>query len=109
MYKRQQLIIAGAGVFFGAALVGPLVIGLYLFTSLQFFGRHSNEAFSSLRIADYKHWLRIVIDAAGDLRVLSIGIDRVGRRGRAGSKPRSVIPEPEPSLSAHARPRVIQV
>jgi hypothetical protein len=85
-----QLLAAGFAVFVGAALVGPLLIGIYLFVSLQVFGRHSNEAFSALRIADYKHWLRFVIDAAGNLTVYAIGIDRVGRRGRAGSKPRLV-------------------
>ncbi len=85
-----QLIVAGFGVFVGAALVGPWLIGFYLFVSLHLFGRHSNEAFSALRIADYKHWLRLVIDAAGDLSVMAIAIDRVGRSGRAGSRPRVI-------------------
>jgi hypothetical protein len=85
-----QMLGAGLGVFIGAAIVGPLIVGLYLFFSLQLFGRHSNEAFSALRIADYKHWLRFVIDAEGELRAHAIGIDRVGRRGAAGSRPRLV-------------------
>jgi hypothetical protein len=88
--SASQLLLAGLGVFVGGAIVGPLLIGIYLFVSLQLFGRHSNEAFSALRIADYKHWLRFVIDAAGDLTVHAIGIDRVGRRRRPASSPRLV-------------------
>jgi len=91
--SAAQLMLSGLAVFVGAAVAGPLLIGVYLFVSLQVFGRHSNEAFSALRIADYKHWLRFVIDAAGDLKVHAIGIDRVGRSGsyaRAASKPRLV-------------------
>lgn len=85
-----QLLASGLGVFIGAAVVGPWLIGVYLFVSLQWFGRHANEAFSALRIADYKHWLRIVIDAAGDLTVHAIGIDRTGGPRRAASRPRLI-------------------
>ena len=44
------------------------------------FGRHANEAYSSLRIQDYKQWLRLRIDGAGALTIHAIGIDRVPRR-----------------------------
>jgi hypothetical protein len=88
--SAPQLLAAGLCVFVGAALVGPLLIGVYLFVSLQWFGRHANEAFSALRIADYKHWLRFVIDAAGDLTVHAIGIDRTGGPKRAPSRPRLI-------------------
>lgn len=88
--SAPQLLLSGLAVFIGAAIAGPLLIGVYLFVSLQAFGRHANEAFSALRIQDYKHWLRFVIDAAGDLTVHAIAIDRVGRRRRAASQPRLV-------------------
>jgi len=88
--SAPQLLLAGLGVFLGGALVGPLLIGVYLFVSLHVFGRHSNEAFSALRIGDYKHWLRFVIDGAGTLTVHAIAIDRVGRRRRPASAPRLV-------------------
>ena len=55
---------------------------LYLFVSIRVFGRHDNEAFSSLRIQDFKQWLRLRIDAAGALTIYSIAIDRVPRRWR---------------------------
>ena len=34
-------------------------MGVYLLISLNVFGRHSEEAFSGLRIEDYKHFLRM--------------------------------------------------
>ena len=85
-----QLVISGVCVFVGAAIVGPLIIGLYLLLSIQCFGRHANEAFSSLRIGDYKHFLRLRIDTAGDLTVHAIAVDRVARATRASSEPRLV-------------------
>jgi hypothetical protein len=75
-----QLLLSGALVFSVGGLVGGLVIGIYLLVSINLFGRHGNEAFSSLRGQDYKHWLRLHIDAAGVLTVHALGMDRVPRR-----------------------------
>jgi hypothetical protein len=63
--------------------VGSFILGVYLFVSINVMGRHSNEAFSSLRIQDYKQWLRLRIDASGALTIYAIAIDRVPRRWRA--------------------------
>ena len=49
-------------IFAGGWVVGSLVVGLYLLISVNVFGRHSEEAFSGLRIEDYKHFLRLHID-----------------------------------------------
>jgi hypothetical protein len=65
---------------------GAFLLGVYLFVSIRAFGRHGNEAFSSLRIADYKHWLRLRIDAAGVLTIFAVAIDRVPRRWRAATR-----------------------
>ena len=46
----------------------------------------ANEAFSSLRIQDFKQWLRLRIDAAGALTIYAIAIDRVPRRWRAAQR-----------------------
>ena len=78
-----QLLLSGAITFIVGGPVGAFILGLYLFVSIRIFGRHSNEAFSSLRIQDYKQWLRLKIDAAGNLTIFSIAIDRVPRRWRA--------------------------
>jgi hypothetical protein len=75
-----QMLSSAAITFVGGGVAGSVVLGLYLFVSLRVFGRHSNEAFSSLRIQDYKQWLRLRIDAAGALTIHAIGIDRVPRR-----------------------------
>jgi hypothetical protein len=51
--------------------------------SVRLLGRHSNEAFSSLRIQDFKEWLRLKIDADGKLTIHTLAIDRVPRIWRA--------------------------
>lgn len=78
-----QLLLSGAITFTLGGPVGSFILGLYLFVSIRIFGRHSNEAFSSLRIQDYKQWLRLKIDAAGNLTIFAIALDRVPRRWRA--------------------------
>jgi hypothetical protein len=78
-----QLLLSGLVVVVLGAIVGPFILGFYLFVSIRIFGRHSTEAFSSLRIQDFKQWLRLRIDAAGALTIYSIAIDRVPRRWRA--------------------------
>ncbi|MCB1623152.1 MAG: hypothetical protein KDI32_01095 [Pseudomonadales bacterium] len=81
-----QLLVAGAITFLLGGLVGAWIIGLYLFVSLQFFGRHANEAFASLRIEDFKHWVRLRVDASGTLSIFALAIDRVPRRWRAADR-----------------------
>jgi len=68
------VFVGGAG-----ALIGSLLVGLYLLISLNVFGRHSNEAFSSLKIADYKNFLRFQIDQQGQITLYAFGIDKVPR------------------------------
>jgi hypothetical protein len=77
-----DLLLTGALVFAAGWIVGSLVLGTYLFVSLNWFGRHSSEAFSSLAIPDWKNFLRLHVDAQGALRIYPIGIDRVPRRWR---------------------------
>jgi hypothetical protein len=67
------LVGAGAWVF------GSVIVGLYLLISLNVFGRHSEEAFSSLRIEDHKHFLRLHVARDGSLTIYPIAIDRVPR------------------------------
>lgn len=81
--SSTQLLLSGAITFPLGGLVGGFMMGAYLFVSVHVFGRHSNEAFSSLRIADYKQWLRLRIDRDGVLSIYCIGIERVPRRWRS--------------------------
>jgi hypothetical protein len=51
-------------------------------TGANIFGAYTNEAFSALRIQDYKHFLRLRIRPSGTLEIFPIAIDRVPRRGQ---------------------------
>ena len=61
-------------------VIGSLIVGIYLLVSLNFFGCHSNEAFSSLSIEDWKNFLRLHIDEQGNLTIYPVGIRRVPRK-----------------------------
>ena len=43
-------------------------------------GFHGNEGYAPLHHADLKHFLRLHVDAGGELTIYPIGVDRVGRR-----------------------------
>jgi hypothetical protein len=81
-----QLLLSGLITFVLGGPVGAFLLGAYLFVSIRVFGRHGNEAFSSLRIQDFKQWLRLRIDASGGLTILAIAIDRVPRRWREAQR-----------------------
>lgn len=69
------LLVGGVGGY----VIGSFIMGAYLFISLHFWGRHDNEAFSALKIEDYKNFLRLHIDAAGRLTIYPFKIEQVGR------------------------------
>jgi hypothetical protein len=62
---------------FGAALVSATCFGAYLLIALNGFGRHWNEAFSSLAIRHHKSFLRFHIHPDGGIDVYPIGLDHV--------------------------------
>ncbi len=101
-----QMLASGAITFVGGGIAGSVVLGLYLFVSLRLFGRHSNEAFSSLRIQDFKQWVRLQIDVEGALSIHAIAIDRVARRWveRRGAHAGRIDPK-DPTATA---PRLIE-
>jgi Calcineurin-like phosphoesterase len=103
-----DLLSISALVFAGGWIVGSLVMGAYLFVSLNGFGRHSNEAFSSLAIKDWKNFLRLHIDERGTLRIYPIGIDRVPRRRRqAASRPYQVSRDPKATPPRLIEPPIV--
>jgi hypothetical protein len=79
--------------FLAGAILGPTILGLYLLVSLNVFGYHSLGAFSSLRIEDYKHFLRFHVDANGRLEIFPLAIRKVPR-GDAGSGVFMLIEQP---------------
>ncbi|HLL74289.1 MAG TPA: hypothetical protein VK421_03420 [Pyrinomonadaceae bacterium] len=97
-----RVVLAGALILLGGFVFGSLVMGLYLLVSLNLFGRHSNEAFSSISVEDWKNFLRLRIDGEGRLTIYPVGISRVPRRwkesGRKGGPeivPDEDVPAPE--------------
>lgn len=78
-------IAAGVLNFAAGMIVAPTILGLYLMLALNVFGFHAEEAFSSLRVEDYKHFLRLHITPSGAVEIFPIAIARVPRRnhGRA--------------------------
>ncbi len=86
-----QELLGAVLVFAGGFLLGPTLLGLYLLISLNGFGAHANEAFSSLTIPDWKNFLRLRIDGDGRLWLYPIGLRRVPRAWKRGQTAR----EPE--------------
>jgi hypothetical protein len=77
-----QYLLAGLLIGAAAWLGGSLLMGLYLWISLNGFHEHTTEAFSALRIQDWKGFLRMRIRPSGELDIYFIGIKRVPRRWR---------------------------
>ena len=75
-----KFILSALFNFAGGFLVGPFIMGLYLTVSVNRFGAHSNEAFISLAIPDWKNFLRLRIDKDGHLTVYPVGLERVPRK-----------------------------
>ncbi len=100
-----QLLTSGLIVFVLGGPVGAFILGVYLFVSIRVFQRHGNEAFSSLRIEDYKQWLRLKISTDGALTIHAIGIDRVPRRWK--SVERGGAPSTEADDGDASAPRLI--
>lgn len=93
-------------VLVGGFVFGSLIMGIYLLVSLNVFGRHGNEAFSSLAVEDWKHFVRLHINESGDLTIYPIGIRRVARKW----KPRQGQTGPEliPNDARASEPELIE-
>lgn len=57
--------------------VVSLVFGSYLYVCINWLHIHFDEAFSSLRIANYKAFTRFHVTANGDLEVFTLAVDKV--------------------------------
>ncbi|KAH6755702.1 Calcineurin-like metallo-phosphoesterase superfamily protein [Perilla frutescens var. hirtella] len=79
--SRGGAVIYYASVFlyfwvFSTPIVS-LVFGSYLYICINWLHLHFDEAFSSLRIANYKSFTRFHINAEGDLEVFTLAVDKV--------------------------------
>ena len=103
-----KTLVIGLVLFAGGWVVGSFLMGLYLFVSLNVFGRHSNEAFSALHIEDFKHFVRLHIAPDGVLRIFPIGIERVARRWKAAANATAEDPQLEPDDPRASPPTSIE-
>jgi hypothetical protein len=90
------LIVCGIGGF----IVGSFIMGVYLFVSLHLFGRHDNEAFSAMKIEDYKNFLRLHIDAQGGLTIYPFKIEKVAKDWDCETKNGKQICKPKSEIKA---------
>jgi hypothetical protein len=74
-----RIATVGLLIFAGGWIAGSTIMGLYLLISLNVFHRHGEDAFSALRIEDWKNFLRFKIDPDGKLIIFPVGIRRVAR------------------------------
>ncbi len=77
-----KAVSTGVMIFGGGWVAGSMILGLYLLVSINVFGRHSEEAFSALRVQDYKHFLRLRVTKGGALTIWPIKVEKVPRRWR---------------------------
>ena len=78
--SAYQLFFSAGFIFLFGAFIGSTIMGLYLYVSLNWCGRHSNEAFSALKIEDWKNFLRFRIEANGNLTIFPIAIRKVPKK-----------------------------
>ncbi|NRD44219.1 metallophosphoesterase [Corallococcus exiguus] len=107
-WSLRRDFLSGLLLFGGGALVGPLVVGVYLLLSLNVFSCHPNEAFSSLAIPDWKNFLRLHFDEDGQLTVYPVGFRRVPRRWKRGRSPEEPVWVPDPTDMRATPPRLIE-
>jgi hypothetical protein len=102
-------MVTGAGTFAAGWVVGSAIVGVYLLISVNVFGRHSEEAFSGLKIEDFKHFLRLHVGPDGHLTIWPVKIERVPRRWRDrranDTTPSRVVPD-EPLVPELIEPPV---
>ncbi|KAM0948670.1 putative calcineurin-like phosphoesterase domain, ApaH type, metallo-dependent phosphatase [Dioscorea sansibarensis] len=82
----ESLSRGGATIYYGSVFlyfwvlstpVVSLIFGSYLYICINWFHIHFDEAFSSLRIANYKSFTRFHITKNGDLEIFTLAVDKV--------------------------------
>ncbi|HEY0003781.1 MAG TPA: metallophosphoesterase [Pyrinomonadaceae bacterium] len=102
-----RMVLAALMIMVGGFVFGSLIMGIYLLFSLNFMGRHGNEAFSSISVEDWKNFLRLHIDETGKLTIYPIGLERVPRKWK--QREQGSGPELIPDDSRATVPRLIEL
>ncbi|KAI9989837.1 hypothetical protein PInf_020124 [Phytophthora infestans] len=92
-----------------ATPVVSFVFGTYLYLSLNILGCHYNEAFSSLRIASYKNFLRLHFDKEGRLEIFAFGGPQMERRQRTAASLERNLPSFKWTRPSYWKPLVTKV
>ncbi|KAA0060871.1 Metallophos domain-containing protein [Cucumis melo var. makuwa] len=91
----DSLSRGGAMIYYGSVFfyfwvfstpVVSFVFGSYLYICINWLHIHFDEAFSSLRIANYKSFTRFHINRDGDLEVFTLAVDKVPKEWKLDSK-----------------------
>ena len=93
-------LIVAVGIVGG--VLSATMLGIYFLLSLNIFGKHWNEAFSALRIENYKCFLRLRIQPDGTLKIYPIGLKDVPSDDQPG-------PLKNPPLRPHLIERPIEI
>ena len=104
-HPTSHMVIAGMTIFLVAWFAGPTIFGAFLLVSLNVFHRLGNMPFLSLRIEDYKNFLRIRLDTDGSMTIFPIGITKVAKRWKASSGGKAAKWEPD---GDHTPPSLIE-
>lgn len=85
-HGMDSLSRGGAAIYYASVFlyywvfstpIVSLVFGSYLYICINWLHIHFDEAFSSLRIANYKSFTRFHINTKGDLEVFTLAVDKV--------------------------------
>jgi hypothetical protein len=80
------------GLLAGGYVLGSFIMGIYLLLSLNLLRHHQNEAFSALRIKNFKNFLRIRIRADGALEIFPIGVPHLNKPPILIEGPITIVP-----------------
>jgi hypothetical protein len=92
-------------LFVGGWLIGSLLMGLYLLTSVNLFGRHSTESFSSIAVQDYKLFLRLTSTAPASSSSTRSASTACPGAGATSPTPPAARPASSPTTPTRAAPR----
>ncbi len=105
LFIAEMLVIGG--------FLGGVLMAVYFLLCSVLGGFHTNEVFSSQRIADYKNFLRLHIDATGRLTIYPVGAREVVKKWKLDPAARDGQPWFEPDggekLQAELIEKPIQV
>ena len=99
-FLAEMLVVGG--------FLGGVLMAAYLMLCSFLGGFHTNEVFSSQRIADYKNFLRLHIDPAGKLTIYPVGVAEV-RKGKDWQlRPQGALSDPWWTPREPIRPELIE-